>query len=202
MCDRPSREDDRLGPAFLPRQMGLKMMCQQASCFHPEGCDGSSLVMFFGAELRHGGLVASLPWIAAIVATPLGGILSDRLSMRFGRVQSARILIMTGYTLSEILLLVAAQAHSRLCAVPALCTSLGSLYLAESSFWTTATAIAGNRAGRHTGRSLRRGESGAGQITRESNFSRNHSQRLEGDELRDMIQRRAGDFMGLVHPTR
>ena len=50
------------------------------------------------AELRHAGLVASLPWIAAIVATPLGGILSDRLSMRFGRVQNARILTMTGYT--------------------------------------------------------------------------------------------------------
>jgi nitrate/nitrite transporter NarK len=92
------------------------------------------------------GLVASLPWIAAIVATPLGGIVSDRLSMRCGRVQSARILIMTGYTLSGTLLLAAAQALSRLFAVLALCISLGSLYLAVSSFWTMATAIAGNRA--------------------------------------------------------
>jgi ACS family glucarate transporter-like MFS transporter len=105
------------------------------------------LVESRGFSLTHGGLVASLPWIAAIVATPLGGILSDRLSTRFGRVQSARILIMTGYMSSGILLLAAAQAHSRLFAVLALCISLGSLYLAESSFWTTATAIAGNRAG-------------------------------------------------------
>jgi nitrate/nitrite transporter NarK len=67
--------------------------------------------------------------------------------VRFGRVQSARILIMTGYMLSGILLLAAAQAHSRLSAVLALCVSLGSLYLAESSFWTTATAIAGNSGG-------------------------------------------------------
>jgi MFS transporter, ACS family, glucarate transporter len=49
------------------------------------------------------------------------------------------------------LLLAAAEAHSRLSAVLALCVSLGSLYLAESSFWTTATAIAGNSAGVVTG---------------------------------------------------
>jgi ACS family glucarate transporter-like MFS transporter len=105
------------------------------------------LVEVRGFSLARGGLVATLPWIAAIVATPLGGILSDRLTVRFGRVRSAQVLIMTGYTLSGLLLLVAAQAHNRLSAVFALCVSLGSLYLAESSFWTTATAIAGKRAG-------------------------------------------------------
>ena len=105
------------------------------------------LVEVRGFSLARGGLVASLPWIAAIIATPLGGILSDRLSVRFGRVQSARILIMTGYMLSGTLLLAAAQAHSRLSAVLALCISLASLYLAESSFWTTAIAIAGTNAG-------------------------------------------------------
>jgi MFS transporter, ACS family, glucarate transporter len=109
------------------------------------------LVEVRGFGLVRGGLIASLPWIAAIVATPLGGILSDWLGVRFGRVQSARILIMTGYMLSGILLLIAAQAHSRLSAVLALCISLASLYLAESSFWTTATAIAGTSAGAVSG---------------------------------------------------
>jgi ACS family glucarate transporter-like MFS transporter len=105
------------------------------------------LVEVRGFSLARGGVVASLPWIAAVVATPLGGVLSDRLSVRFGRVHSARILIMTSYMLSGMLLLTAAEAHSRLSAVLALCVSLGSLYLGESSFWTTATAIAGNSAG-------------------------------------------------------
>jgi ACS family glucarate transporter-like MFS transporter len=105
------------------------------------------LVEVRGFSLAHGGLVASLPWISAIIATPLGGILSDRLSVRLGRVRSAQILIMTGYMLSGTLLLVAAQAPSRVSAVLALCVSLGSLYLAESSFWTTATAIAGKNSG-------------------------------------------------------
>jgi MFS transporter, ACS family, glucarate transporter len=79
------------------------------------------LVEVRGFSLARGGVVASLPWIAAIVATPLGGVLSDRLSVRFGRVHSARILIMTGYMLSGTLLLTAAEAHSRLSAVLALC---------------------------------------------------------------------------------
>jgi ACS family glucarate transporter-like MFS transporter len=109
------------------------------------------LVEVRGFGFARGGLVTSLPWIAAIVATPLGGVLSDRLSVRFGRVQSARILIRTGYMLSGMLLLAAAEARSSLSAVLALCVSLGSLYLAESSFWTTATAIAGNSAGVVTG---------------------------------------------------
>lgn len=109
------------------------------------------LVEVRGFSLARGGLVASLPWLVAIVATPLGGILSDRLAVRFGRVRSAQILIMAGYTLSGLLLLASARAHSRLSAVLALCISLGSLYLAESSFWTTATAIAGKRAGVVTG---------------------------------------------------
>jgi MFS transporter, ACS family, glucarate transporter len=105
------------------------------------------LVEVRGFSLARGGLASSLPWIAAIVATPLGGILSDGLNERFGRVQSARILIMTGYVLSGTLLLVAAQAPTRVSALLALSVSLGSLYLAESSFWTTATALAGNNAG-------------------------------------------------------
>jgi ACS family glucarate transporter-like MFS transporter len=45
------------------------------------------------------------------------------------------------------LLLAAALVHRRPLAVLALCISLGSLYLAESSFWTTAASIAGSNAG-------------------------------------------------------
>jgi MFS transporter, ACS family, glucarate transporter len=105
------------------------------------------LVEVRGFTLAKGGLVAALPWVAAIAATPLGGFLSDVIAKRYGRIGSARILIMTGYASSGILLLAAALVHQRPLAVAALCISLGSLYVAESSFWTTATAIAGDNAG-------------------------------------------------------
>jgi MFS transporter, ACS family, glucarate transporter len=104
------------------------------------------LVEVRGFSLANGGLMTSLPWIAAIAATPLGGLLSDRLTKRFGRFRSAQMIIMTGYSLSGILLLVAAEVHGRMLAVLALSISLGAMYLAESSFWTTATAIAGPHA--------------------------------------------------------
>jgi ACS family glucarate transporter-like MFS transporter len=104
------------------------------------------LVEVRGFSLVNGGLMSSLPWIAAIAATPLGGLLSDRLTKRFGRFRSAQAIIMSGYSLSGILLLVAAAVHGRMLAVLALSISLGAMYLAESSFWTTATAIAGPHA--------------------------------------------------------
>jgi MFS transporter, ACS family, glucarate transporter len=105
------------------------------------------LVEVRGFSLAKGGLVAALPWLAAIAATPLGGFLSDRIAVRCGRTASARILIMTGYTSSGVLLLTAALVRARPLAVVALCVSLGSLYLAESSFWTTAASISGSDAG-------------------------------------------------------
>jgi ACS family glucarate transporter-like MFS transporter len=105
------------------------------------------LVEVRGFSLGSGGPVAALPWLAGIAATPLGGFLSDRISARYGRIASARILVMTGYTSSGVLLLIAALVHAPALAVAALCISLGSLYLAESSFWTTAVWIAGSDVG-------------------------------------------------------
>ena len=107
-----------------------------------------SWLYIYLVEVRHfsltsGGLMTSLPWIAAVAATPLGGWLSDRLTKRLGRFRSAQRIIMTGYSLSGLLLLIAAEVHGRTFAVMALSISLGAMYLAESSFWTTATSIAG-----------------------------------------------------------
>jgi nitrate/nitrite transporter NarK len=97
--------------------------------------------------LAKGGLIAALPWLAAIAATPLGGFLSDRIGACFGRIASALSLIMTGYTSSGVLLLAAALVPVRPFVVLALCISLRSLYLAESSFWATAASISGLHAG-------------------------------------------------------
>ena len=105
------------------------------------------LIEVRGFSLVQGGLVSSLPWIAAMCATPLGGFLSDRLTRRFGTMRSARVLIMTGYLISGTLLLAAAKAPGRGLAVLSLCISLGALYMAEPSFWIMATALGGRRGG-------------------------------------------------------
>ena len=98
-------------------------------------------------SLMHGGFIASLPWIAALAATPSGGLLGDVLSTRFGRVRAAQALISVGYALSGSLLLAASVTSSRLLAVLSLCLSLAALYIAESSFWTVANLLGGSRGG-------------------------------------------------------
>ncbi len=111
-----------------------------------------SWLYIYLVEVRHfsllaGGLASSLPWITAIAVTPLGGLAADALTIRVGRVRASQLLIMVGYSLSGILLFVAAYADTRPVAVLALSLSLGALYLAESSFWTVANALDSQRGG-------------------------------------------------------
>lgn len=102
-------------------------------------------------SLLEGGWASSLPWIAAVAATPLGGLLADGLTVRIGRARASGSLIGGGYALSGSLLFVAAATASRPVAVAALSLSLGALYLAESSFWTTANAMNEGRGGAVSG---------------------------------------------------
>ncbi|MEP6644889.1 MAG: MFS transporter [Acidobacteriaceae bacterium] len=107
-------------------------------------------------EVRHfsmmnGGLVAALPWLTGLAFTPLGGYIADRIAARRGRLPAAKLMIMTSYVVSGVLLFVAAYApKSGLCVV-ALCLSVGFLMAAEASFWVSATYLAGERAGAVSG---------------------------------------------------
>ena len=109
------------------------------------------LVEVRGFSMMRGGLVAALPWLTGLCLTPLGGIAADRIAARRGRLTSAKYIIMTGYTLSGVLLFAAAYAPTRHWCVAALCFSVGFLMASEASFWVSATHIAGARAGAASG---------------------------------------------------
>ncbi len=109
------------------------------------------LVEVRGFTLMKGGLVTSLPWLAATLATPAGGYVSDLLSSRFGRLEGARRIIMTSYGILGIMLFAAAEVGSRNLAVSILCLSVGFLYFAESSFWTTAAHLSTQNVGAVSG---------------------------------------------------
>jgi MFS transporter, ACS family, glucarate transporter len=107
-------------------------------------------------EVRHfsminGGLVAALPWLTGLCLTPFGGIISDRIALRRGRLVSAKYVIMTGYSLAGLLLFVAAYAPGRGLCVAALCLSVGFLMASEASFWVSATYLAGDSGGAVSG---------------------------------------------------
>jgi ACS family glucarate transporter-like MFS transporter len=125
-------------------------------------CEGYVLFIFvfwlyiYLVEVREfsmlkGGMVASLPWLAALMCTPLGGLTCDRMSAKIGRIGGARAVIMLGYGLSGALLFVAAKSESRTGAVAALCVSVGFLYFAEPAFWATAAHLSGESAGAVSG---------------------------------------------------
>jgi ACS family glucarate transporter-like MFS transporter len=109
------------------------------------------LVDVRGFSMIQGGLVGSLPWITALVFTPIGGLICDKLSTLRGQAAGARRIIMVGYALSGLLLFVAGRSPNRSMAVAALSLSIGSLYFAEPAFWTTAVSIAGENAGAISG---------------------------------------------------
>jgi len=109
------------------------------------------LVEVRGFSMLNGGLVASLPWLTALVCTPLGGLVCDRISEKRGRFAGARAVITVGYGLSGLLLFAAAKLNGRAAAVAALCISVGALYFAEPAFWATAVHLSRERAGTVSG---------------------------------------------------
>ena len=95
-----------------------------------------------GFSMLRGGLMASIPWITALVLTPLGGYACDRIARTHGRLQGAKGVIITGYGMSGVMLFLAAYAPARSMAVAALSLSIACLMSAESSFWSSAVYLA------------------------------------------------------------
>ena len=107
-------------------------------------------------EERHftmirGGWVATIPWLAAVVLAPVGGVACDRLGARYGRLAGAKIVVMIGYALSGLLLFLAAYAGAPWVSVAALSLSIAFLMAAESPFWATATHLGGASVGTLSG---------------------------------------------------
>jgi MFS transporter, ACS family, glucarate transporter len=109
------------------------------------------LVQERGFSLLRGGLVASLPWLVAMISAPIGGFVCDRFSESRGRFAGARIVIILGYGLSGGLLFAAAKFNGRVAVIAALCVSVGALYFAEPAFWATAVHLSKENAGAVSG---------------------------------------------------
>ncbi len=104
-----------------------------------------------GFSILSGGIMSALPWLTACVMAPLGGMLSDRISIRTGRIAASRLIIAVGYVSSGLLLLLAAYSRYRSVSVIALCLSIGGLLAAEASFWTAISLLAGKNTGAISG---------------------------------------------------
>ena len=109
------------------------------------------LVEVRGFSLLKGGLMTALPWITGICFTPLGGFLTDRLSVNRSRLTGSKIVVIAGYSASGLLLFAAAYSSERALCIAALCLSVGFLMAAEAPFWASATYLSGPHSGTVSG---------------------------------------------------
>ncbi len=109
------------------------------------------LVEVRGFGIVESGFVASLPFIAAAMLSPLGGVVSDRGTVRLGRRWGRRVPALVGPVLGAAFLLYGARTDNPYLAVIALALSFGLAEFAEGTIWSTAMDIGGRRTGLATG---------------------------------------------------
>jgi ACS family glucarate transporter-like MFS transporter len=104
-----------------------------------------------GLDLKSSGIYATLPFIGMAVASPLGGWISDGLTARFGKRIGRCIPAALGMGCAAVFLAVATQvADARLAAV-VLAGGAGSIYIAQSAFWTLSAELGKSSAGSVSG---------------------------------------------------
>ncbi len=102
-------------------------------------------------NLKASAFYGTLPFLAIAACSPLGGLISDRLTRkhtaRLGRCYLAAVAI----GLAGIFLLLGVETRGARLATVVLAGGAGALYLAQSSFWSVTAGLAGSSSGSVSG---------------------------------------------------
>lgn len=104
-----------------------------------------------GLDLKSSGIYGTLPFIAMALASPLGGALSDALSKRYGRRIGRCLPAGVGMGLAAVFVALATQVADARLASLVLALGSGSLYIAQSAFWTLSADLGKRSAGSVSG---------------------------------------------------
>jgi MFS transporter, ACS family, glucarate transporter len=104
-----------------------------------------------GMNLKASAWFATLPFLAMAIGCPLGGKISDRLTLAFGPRTGRCRLASLGMMLAAVFLALGSFVGSAQMASWVLAGGAGALYLAQSSFWSVSADIAGRSAGSISG---------------------------------------------------
>lgn len=104
-----------------------------------------------GMDLRTTARYAMLPGLAMACGSAVGGILNDSLSHRYGRRAGRCGIAALGIGLAAVFIALGTQVEGARLASITLAAGAGSLYLAQSSFWSVSADIAGSSAGAVSG---------------------------------------------------
>ena len=104
-----------------------------------------------GVNLRQSALYTMLPFIAMAVASPVGGIISDRVTKQSGKRMGRCGVAVAGMALAAVFIAVAMAVRSAGFASLLLAGGAGALYISQSSFWSVSADIGGRSAGSVSG---------------------------------------------------
>ena len=104
-----------------------------------------------GLDLKSSAFYSTLPPLAMVACSLLGGVINDRLSRVYGKRAGRCGIAAFALFLTAVLLVAGSQAASAQLASLVLAAGAGALYLAQSSYWSVTADIAGARAGSTSG---------------------------------------------------
>lgn len=97
--------------------------------------------------LLQGGWYAAVPWITGAVGAMVGGVLTDRLTRRYGPTRGSRMPGLLSLAGAGLLILLVPLAPSAFIAVVLLSLCLGLQQFSDPIYWAATTAVAGRDAG-------------------------------------------------------
>ena len=104
-----------------------------------------------GLNLKSGAGYTMLPFIAMAVCSPLGGVICDVVTRRYGKRMGRCGIAVVGMGMAAIFTMIGAKAASPQLASIVLAGGAGALYLSQSSFWSVSADVAGPWAGTVSG---------------------------------------------------
>ena len=100
-----------------------------------------------GLDLKSSALYSTLPFLAMAICSPIGGIISDKLTKIYGKKIGRGSIAVVGLTLATVFLVIGSRAESAQIASIVLAGGAGALYLSQSSFWSVTADIASGSSG-------------------------------------------------------
>lgn len=104
-----------------------------------------------GLDMKSSSFYSMLPFIGMAVGSPVGGWISDRLTVRYGKRTGRCGVAVVGIALAAVFIALGTQVAGAQLASIVLAGGAGALYLSQSSFWSVTADVAGDSAGSVSG---------------------------------------------------
>jgi ACS family glucarate transporter-like MFS transporter len=104
-----------------------------------------------GLDLKSSAFYSTIPPLAMVACSLLGGVINDRLTKVYGKRVGRCGIAAFALLLTAALLVLGSRVASAQLASLVLAAGAGALYLAQSSYWSVTADIAGSRAGSTSG---------------------------------------------------